>query len=324
MGSATGPKRYSSSYSSRKWYSYIEWSISYPDDLTAKITAKLYFRGNDSTWGQVGKYCSGSITIDGHTSSFSAGSQSWQFSGMTSKKVLEYTAYVSRYTYARNISISGKVNLSSSSAYHSSSGASTASGTETIAAMPSYAVNYYGNGATGGSTAAQTKFYNTPLTLRSNGFTRSGYSFWHWNTGSSNNGTTYNAGASYGGNAALNLYAIWNPIIYYNANGGEGEPASQTKTFNTNLTLSSTVPTRIGYDFVKWNTAADGTGTDYSPGATYTSNSTATLYAIWKRKPVYVKVNGEWKTGVPYVKVNGVWYENAGVLVKIGGTWIPL
>lgn len=72
-----------------------------------------------------------------------------------------------------------------------------------------YAITYNGNGATSGSTAAQSKLYDTAINLQSNGFTRSGYNFSHWNTKADGTGTTYAAGASYTGNAALTLYAIW-------------------------------------------------------------------------------------------------------------------
>ena len=47
---------------------------------------------------------------------------------------------------------------------------------------------------------------------------------------------------------------------------------------------SITLPeiTRIGYDFVEWNTNADGTGTDYAEGATIDLDGTAVdLHAIW-------------------------------------------
>ena len=42
----------------------------------------------------------------------------------------------------------------------------------------------------------------------------------------------------------------------YDANGGTGAPAAQTKTHGTALTLSSTKPTRTGYTFLGWY--ADG------------------------------------------------------------------
>ena len=150
----------------------------------------------------------------------------------------------------------------------------------TIPALPTYTISYNSNGGSG-TVSSQTKTYGTALTLRSNSYTRSGYSFYHWNTKNDNSGTTYNAGASYTANAAATLYAIWNPVISYNANGGSGAPSSQTKTYGTALTLSSTSPTRTNHVFKDWNTKSDGTGTSYNPGDSYTSNSTATLYAQW-------------------------------------------
>ena len=70
-------------------------------------------------------------------------------------------------------------------------------------------------------------------------------------------------------------------IINYDANGGSGAPDEQVKNDGSNLTLSSTVPTREGYTFAGWNTAADGSGTSYAAGGTYTTDDDATLYAQW-------------------------------------------
>jgi len=158
-----------------------------------------------------------------------------------------------------------------------------------------YTVSYNANGGSG-APSSQTKTYGKTLTLSSTKPTRSGYEFWHWNTKSDNSGTTYAAGASYTANAAATLYAIWNPIISYNANGGSGAPASQTKTYGVTLTLSSTTPTRSGYVFWHWNTKADNTGTTYAAGANYTANAAATLYAIWN--PI-ISYNANGGTGAP-------------------------
>lgn len=76
--------------------------------------------------------------------------------------------------------------------------------------------------------------------------------------------------------------------ISYNANGGTGAPASQTKWKDQTLTLSSTTPTRTGYTFSKWNTKSDGSGTSYSSRGSYTANSAATLYAIWTENALTV------------------------------------
>lgn len=187
--------------------------------------------------------------------------------------------------------------------------------TVTIPALASYSVTYNANGGSG-APSAQKKYYGQTLTLSSTKPTRTGYSFYHWNTNTSNSGTTYNSGASYTGNAALSLYAIWNPIIYYKGNGSSYS-ASQTKTYGTNIALLSTVPTRDGYVFDKWNTATNGSGTNYSPGATYTANTTLTLYAQWKSLPTKPKItsltaircdsNGDQLDDGTYAKVTTQW-----------------
>ena len=145
-----------------------------------------------------------------------------------------------------------------------------------------WTVSYNGNSNTGGSTASQTKTYNTALTLRANGFTRTDFAFKRWNTKSDDTGTAYNASASYTGNAALTLYAIWNRTVTFNANGGSGAPSAQTAVATSAITLSSTKPTRTSYVFKCWNTNTSDSGTAYSPGGSYAKNlGSTTLYAIW-------------------------------------------
>ena len=94
----------------------------------------------------------------------------------------------------------------------------------------------------------------------------------------------YASGASYTNNASVTLYAVWKAntyIVTYNANGGSGAPANQTKTHGVNLTLSTTKPTRAGYTFQGWATSASGSIV-YASGASYTNNASVTLYAVWK------------------------------------------
>lgn len=69
--------------------------------------------------------------------------------------------------------------------------------------------------------------------------------------------------------------------ISYNANGGSGAPAAQTKTHGVALTLSSTVPTRDGYTFKGWATSSTG-AVAYAPGASFTANANTVLYAVWE------------------------------------------
>lgn len=135
-------------------------------------------------------------------------------------------------------------------------------------------------------------------------------------TGTFNANTTYYlhlrcTTANYGYGYLSSGTVTYSPVTYtvsYNANGGTGAPSAQTKTHGTALTLSSTKPTKSSttatgytvtfdgnggtpsktsatatnttkYTFSKWNTKADGSGTSYSAGGSYTANAAATLYA---------------------------------------------
>ena len=69
-------------------------------------------------------------------------------------------------------------------------------------------------------------------------------------------------------------------VIRYDANGGSGAPANQTKYCGTSITLSNTSPSRTNYNFSGWSTSSSGS-VSYYPGSTYSSNSSITLYAKW-------------------------------------------
>lgn len=59
-------------------------------------------------------------------------------------------------------------------------------------------------------------------------------------------------------------------------------PADQTKNYGEDIALSSDEPVRTGYTFTGWNTQADGNGTPYAKGATYSENADVTLFAQWE------------------------------------------
>lgn len=92
------------------------------------------------------------------------------------------------------------------------------------------------------------------------------------------------------GNFTLNAqWTPWKHTVRYDANAKndtsvKGIPASQSKTANVDIKLSSDVPTRNGYTFLGWNTQADGKGTAYAAGAIYKNDQnggTVNLYAKW-------------------------------------------
>lgn len=86
--------------------------------------------------------------------------------------------------------------------------------------------------------------------------------------------------------------------IAYNANGGYGAPASQTKYHGTTQVLSSTTPTRSGYTFKGWSTSATGSVV-YSAGGSYTANASATLYAVWEATTFTVTFDANGGSGEP-------------------------
>ena len=146
-----------------------------------------------------------------------------------------------------------------------------------------YTVSYDANGGSG-APSAQTKAHDIALTLSSTTPTRDGYTFQGWGSSASDTSVDYASGASYTANASTTLYAIWKINTYpvtYDANEGIDAPSAQTKTHGTALTLSSTVPARTGYTFTGWNTEANGSGTAYASGTSYSTDAALTLYAQW-------------------------------------------
>lgn len=157
-----------------------------------------------------------------------------------------------------------------------------ATGKITIGIKSKYTVSYSANGGEG-SVASQIKWYGETLTLQTWQPEREGYTFQGWATSASGS-VAYASGAAYTKNAKLTLYAVWKANTYsvtYNANGGEGAPAAQSKIHGTPLTLSNVKPKREGYDFMGWAITAGSTLVTYKPGATYNTNAALSLYAIW-------------------------------------------
>ena len=153
--------------------------------------------------------------------------------------------------------------------------------------ISTYTVTYYANGATSGTAPdSQTKTYGVDLTLRSNSGTleKSGLYFGGWNTAADGSGTDYGEGASYTTETDLILYAKWvdGYAITYYANGGTGSVPTTVKQPGQTATIaSSSGLSRSGSAFVSWNTAADGSGTPYVPGDSYSTDAALNLYAQW-------------------------------------------
>jgi len=158
--------------------------------------------------------------------------------------------------------------------------------------LPTFTITYAVNDATGGSVpASQTKTHGVSLILAANTGTliRTGYTFTGWNTAAGGTGTDYAEGGTYTDNASATLFAKWlliptYSVTYDSNNATNGSvPAEQTKTQGITLTLAANTGTliRSGYTFVGWNTASDGSGTDYGTGSMYSNDTAVILYAKW-------------------------------------------
>ena len=161
----------------------------------------------------------------------------------------------------------------------------------------------------------QTKTEEVVLTLSSNKPSRNGYIFNGWQAQINGKAVDYQPGAtlSYdvddkdGSTIILKAqWTAWKHTVHYNANGGDQNsvPTDQTKTFDQAMILSDKKPTRRGYNFVRWNTKADGTGTSYEVKGNYNhdqNGGTVTLYAIWTPwvHTVHYDANGGDQSSVP-------------------------
>lgn len=156
-----------------------------------------------------------------------------------------------------------------------------------------WTLSYNGNGNSGGTlpTGGINDDGATITVAASSGFSKAGYIFKQWNTAQNGSGTVYAPGATFELTSDITLYAIWLKTwtLSYNANGGGG-------TVPQEILCTEGIPPVVadrgsitdkngGYDFNNWNTAVDGSGTTYAPGATISDAASGleniTLYAMW-------------------------------------------
>lgn len=144
-----------------------------------------------------------------------------------------------------------------------------------------YLVTYVSYSANGGSGAPgpTQKVWGTITNLSSVSPTRTGYTFLGWNMSSTATSPTYYPGSRWGGDGNITMYAVWQInqyTVYYNANGGTVSISSQVYNYNAGIYLPN--PTRTGYTFTGWYTAASGGARVYSlDPVTYNR----TVYAQW-------------------------------------------
>ena len=160
-----------------------------------------------------------------------------------------------------------------------------------------YSVQFNGNGATDGEMSAQSFTYDEPKELTANAYTRTGYTFTGWNTAADGTGTAYTDGQTVQNltaenGAAVILYAQWTANTYtVHFVAGipvHGEMADQTFTYDQEATaLTKNAFSTTTGQWLRWNTEADGSGTNYEDEAlvqnlTAEDGGVVTLYAQWR------------------------------------------
>lgn len=119
-------------------------------------------------------------------------------------------------------------------------------------------------------------------------------------------------------NPTKTIYAIWMPFfeLKYDANGGTGAPASQTRTAGhptvnrVTFTVPGTIPTKDGCTFKGWADSATATDAQYQPGDTVDvkhENSPKTVYAVWEGSdPIPVPSYDDLKSAIGQIQVKDV------------------
>ncbi len=201
--------------------------------------------------------------------------------GGTSNKDTTTTAaywYVDYYRFTGNNGVS----IQSAQQTFNSSGSSVSTPSGSFSTSIKYTVSYDANGGNCAQTVGYATSVNAAVTLPTP--TRSGYMFTGWYTSASGGTRVGGAGDGYTPTANITLYAQWGKpsTVTYNANGGNCDKTTEKYT-GTALTLPS--PTKDGYWFTGWYTAASGGNKIGDAGTSYQATGDITLYAQWS--PVY-------------------------------------
>jgi uncharacterized repeat protein (TIGR02543 family) len=149
-----------------------------------------------------------------------------------------------------------------------------------------YTVTFNANGGSVSPTSKKVTINSTYGDLPTP--TRTGYSFTGWYTAASG-GSRVTASTKVTTAQDHTLYAQWNRsncTVTFDANGGSVSTSSKTVTYGSTYGELPT-PTRTGYTFTGWYTAASG-GSQVTSSTTVTVTSDHTLYAHWTKTDVTV------------------------------------
>ena len=246
-----------------------------------------------------------------HTISFNANGGSGTMSSVTVDHGKNYTIKRNGFTRSGYTFTGWRTGKSSGTSYKDRGTISNVKGNITLYAQwsASRTISFNANGGTG-TMSSVTVNNGSNYTIKSNAFTRIGYRFTGWRTGSSS-GTSYAAGATISNvTSNITLYAQWQIITYtvnFNLQGGTrtgGGVLSQTVNHGSN----ATAPTvwRDEHTFLGWDKGFTNV----------TSN--LTVNARWQELPVenltinFVNPNADYTEGTEVISTYRI-YNGGGV-----------
>ncbi|MBR1955421.1 MAG: InlB B-repeat-containing protein [Clostridia bacterium] len=294
-------------------YNFSHWSVNEPNTAnpSAMKADKASVKNLTSTNG-------GTVTLFAvwvkaeYTVSFDANGGTGTLASVTHQEDLSYTLPANTFTKTGYLFEGWATSSTGSVKYLDKASVkdlSTQGNNVTLYAIWSpinYTIKFNSNGGTG-TMADMSMTYDVSKSLPENTFTKTGYVFVGWSLGTTSSepvkyldkATVSNLKNTDG--ATITLYAHWDADVYtvkFDANGGEGTMSNQTFTYDTEGTLTANSFTREGYTFLGWSTTKGG-AVEYSDTEAVTniagSNSSVTLYAVWKINTytVTIMVDGE-------------------------------
>lgn len=178
----------------------------------------------------------------------------------------------------------------------------------------SYTVIYDGNGATSGSTANSTHYYDKAKNLTANGYKRTGYYFKGWTT-TPKDKKVYEDKQSVtnlltaeqieNGTVSYKLYAYWEPINYqvsYDPSGAtSGTMSNSDHVYDEAKNLNANTYKRTGYTFKNWYLATNTSKTfedeESVKNLTTVDNDVVKLKVNWLANTYYVVYHGNGSDG---------------------------
>lgn len=260
-------------------YAFGGWRVGSTTSTTILWPNKLY-----STNASTTLYAHYNTSINYPTITL-ASAPTWQYHRFNYWKI-DTTTYAAgaKYTFTSTASVTATANWTDpyTISYNANKGDSSSSTTPAAQSKtPGVNLTLTSTIPTKSNTTASVRInfindYNTSSAISSykTGTVTYSYNFNYWRVGSATSTTTLAKSGIYKTDATTTLYANWT-----------------TNTSYPTMTLAAT-PTKTGYDFTGWFTAASGGTSKGTGSATYNPTAlTTTLYGQWKEKEYRISYN---------------------------------